>query len=842
MSAFFAIWKRELRAYFLGPLAYVFLGVYLLLSGLATWNLARLFDTARVDMQPFFQFQPWLLAFFAAAIGMRLWSEDLRSRTADLYLTSPVSLTVVHLAKAAAGLTVLAAALISSFPYWIALTWLGSPDHGLIALSYVYLLLLGTVFLFVSMAWSATTRHQVIALVLSMSTNLLLLVLSLNLVTDGMRSLLPPSLTGWIRAYGMMDVLVSAWRGVFRLSDVFTLIAFAGILALAGITIMENRRSPGWSSSSARWGVAFVALLFLAFPLARNLTESGLSSARFDVTGYRLNTLSPGAKQIVQKLKEPIELTLYYSEDIGADYPDIRAHADRVEALLTSFAAQSGGKIRLRTINPEPFSAGEDEAVANGISAIPTEGVDPLYLGLSGRNLVDDVQSIRFLSPEQDDQLELSIAQLLASLDAPSRPTIGILSGIPALSPTGQTAATLQRQIEDQYAVRWLSPADYALPNSLDAIIIAQPPQLSLQTLYLLDQYILDGGHVLILTDPAPILHDRTDLPGRFVDWIGDWGIELSDDILADDTLGLPVTVQTASGVQTLQQPVFPGFGQAQFNTNDPLTAALQRTLNFGTPGWISANPTRGLTASDLITTTGTSARVPTQAYLDGDQTPSSVRRLMTPLNDTTSVGVRLTGKFPNRFPLRPDVDFPDDPVLSRLAQAEWQARPHLEGASEEGSVILIHDTDFLFDPFFTNPQNGSELADNAALILSVLDEFAGNPDLATLRARPPAIRPMTRVLDLRRAAEADYIAEETTLQDELADLESALDTASDETRPAAQAAFLDARKSLRALQADFRQKLDSLETWLRWWTLWCPVLLAFLMSGLIRFIGRRRP
>ena len=181
MSAFKSVCKRELRAFFASPLAYVFIGVYLLLSGLATWNIARFFDTARVDLDPLFQFQPWFLAILAPAIGMRLWSEDLKSRSSDIYFTAPVPLIKIHLAKAVAGLTVLIAALAATLPYWIVVSYLGAPDHGLIALNYLHLILISALFLIISMTFSALTRQQVVALVLGVTVNLILLVAGLNL-------------------------------------------------------------------------------------------------------------------------------------------------------------------------------------------------------------------------------------------------------------------------------------------------------------------------------------------------------------------------------------------------------------------------------------------------------------------------------------------------------------------------------------------------------------------------------------------------------------------------------------------------------------------------------------
>ena len=121
---------------------------------------------------------------------------------------------------------------------------------------------------------------------------------------------------------------------------------------------------------------------------------------------------------------------------------------------------------------------------------------------------------------------------------------------------------------------------------------------------------------------------------------------------------------------------------------------------------------------------------------------------------------------------------------------------------------------------------------------MSVLDQFAGNPDLASLRARPPTARPMTRVIEMRRAAEEEYLSRQQELETRLGEIESRLNP-SGASNPGVQADYLNIRKDLRDLQADFRRRIDNLEAWLRWITMWIPAALAFLASAGIVFLTR---
>ena len=88
--------------------------------------------------------------------------------------------------------------------------------------------------------------------------------------------------------------------------------------------------------------------------------------------------LSSGTNATLRALNEPIDITLVYTRRVGQEYPAIRAHAARIRELLDSYVARAGGNLRLREIDPEPFSQAEDEALAAGLVAVDTNGEDPL--------------------------------------------------------------------------------------------------------------------------------------------------------------------------------------------------------------------------------------------------------------------------------------------------------------------------------------------------------------------------------------------------------------------------------------------------------------------------------
>src|SRR5262249_2899458 len=134
INALRAVYLRELAAYFLTPLAYVFIAIFLIALGAFTFQIGRFFDTNQADLAPFFLFHPWLYLVFLPAVAMRLWADETRGGTLELLLTLPAPTWSIVLGKFLAAWTVALAALLLTTPMWMSVAWLGHPDHAAIAL------------------------------------------------------------------------------------------------------------------------------------------------------------------------------------------------------------------------------------------------------------------------------------------------------------------------------------------------------------------------------------------------------------------------------------------------------------------------------------------------------------------------------------------------------------------------------------------------------------------------------------------------------------------------------------------------------------------------------------
>ena len=124
--------RRELASYFATPIAYVFILIFLVLSGVFTFYMGSFYEREQADLNAFFNFHPWLYLFLVPAISMRLWSEERKSGSIELLLTLPLTRFDAVLGKFLAAWLFAGLALLLTFPMWITVNMLGEPDNGVI--------------------------------------------------------------------------------------------------------------------------------------------------------------------------------------------------------------------------------------------------------------------------------------------------------------------------------------------------------------------------------------------------------------------------------------------------------------------------------------------------------------------------------------------------------------------------------------------------------------------------------------------------------------------------------------------------------------------------------------
>ncbi len=234
--------SRELAGYFATPVAYVFIVIFLVLSGALTFTLGNFFARSTADLQPFFAFVPWLFLFLVPAITMRLWAEERRLGTIELLLTLPIAQWEAVLGKFLAAWAFCAIALLLTFPLVITVNILGDPDNGVIATGYLGCLLVAGAYLAVGAALSALTKNQVIAFVLAVAVCFLFAAAGSPVVTEFLSKNVP--LLGEIaRGVSITERLAAFSRGVIALRDVIFFATFIAVWLFANTLAVDARKA-----------------------------------------------------------------------------------------------------------------------------------------------------------------------------------------------------------------------------------------------------------------------------------------------------------------------------------------------------------------------------------------------------------------------------------------------------------------------------------------------------------------------------------------------------------------------------------------------------------------------
>ena len=237
------VMRRELASYFATPVAYVFIVIFLLLAGIFTFYMGKFYESGQADLTPFFTFHPWLYLFLIPAVSMRLWAEERKSGSIELLMTQPITLWEAVLGKFLAAWAFIGIALVLTFPIWITVNYLGSPDNGVIFASYVGSMLMAGAFLAIGSCISAATRNQVIAFILTVVVCFLLLLAGFPLVLDFFRAIAPQGVVDAISGLSFLTHFNSISKGVIDLRDLVYFLLMIGVWLYANAVVIDLKKA-----------------------------------------------------------------------------------------------------------------------------------------------------------------------------------------------------------------------------------------------------------------------------------------------------------------------------------------------------------------------------------------------------------------------------------------------------------------------------------------------------------------------------------------------------------------------------------------------------------------------
>ncbi len=598
---------------------------------------------------------------------------------------------------------------------------------------------------------------------------------------------------------------------------------------------MINLSKKSMLSSS---GLLVLGLLFVAVIV---LSNSVFRGAKIDLTEGDIYTLSEGTINVIKSIEEPINLHFFYSEKLTTNIPSIRGYAIRVKEMLQEISDIGGDNVRLKIIDPEPFTESEDEASRFGMQGVPTNTPgENIYLGLAGTDSVDGSAMIPFFDPSKEQFLEYDIAKLIYSLANPKKPVVGLMTGLSLnqrFDPTTTQIVppwVIREQLDEFFEVRNIQTTATAIEDDVDVLMVVHPKEITEVTQYAIDQFVLAGGRALVFVDPHadidrppqdprnPQAAMQAQLSSNLSKLFPAWGIVFDETkVVGDRQYALQVRTSPTRppsrhiGLQSLN-------GDAM-DSVDVVSAGLE-SVNINTSGYFKHSSPEGsnLTFSPLLTSSEDA--MPFEAMrLIFMRDPASLLDDFTPTGERYIFAGRLSGAAKSAFSERPS-----ESSISK---------PHLIESTEDLNIILVADSDILADRMWVRVQDflGQRLvsawANNGDFIVNALDNLMGSTDLISIRARASFQRPFTTVKELERAAEQRFQAKEKELQARLEEAErnlSAMQNNKDDgsrllitnEQKAEVEKFqlerIKVRKQLRQVQHDLNKDIENLGTTLK--------------------------
>jgi ABC-type uncharacterized transport system involved in gliding motility auxiliary subunit len=501
-----------------------------------------------------------------------------------------------------------------------------------------------------------------------------------------------------------------------------------------------------WVQNASRTTVAAVSIalaivLFLCINLISSLTIVG---TRLDVTEQHIYTLTDETRDVIANIKEPITLRLYLSSSLVNAAPEIRLHSERVIELLKTYETISNGMIDFQQFDPVSLSVEEDEALGLGIAPLQLSVNDRAYFGLVATNTLDDIEVIPFFEPTETAALEYDLTRIVSRLSNSEYPIVGIISGFSLNSGEGGPVQLLQR-LQEEFTVEQLPPDINIIPLYIDTLLVIHPYLLFDPTRYAIDQFVIRGGHALVLLDtlgeqgpPSP--QDQTALryPDSYLQPVlAAWGLDMASDLVVGDPDSARI-VQAADGRQF---PFLERFTASAVNPDDIVTAPLHSVL-FVSPGALSQLPGATTTFTPLITTSDQAGFIP-QSVAMQRQPPLSSQAFVP--SGRQVLAARITGNVHTAYP---------DGPPQQAAGVETPPPELITDSVRPIDVIVVADTDFIADDSLVGATAGQS---NMVFIINAIEQLAGASNLTALRGRQAEPRPFVRIQDLMFDANQTY-------------------------------------------------------------------------------------
>ena len=552
---------------------------------------------------------------------------------------------------------------------------------------------------------------------------------------------------------------------------------------------------------------------------------------------------------------------------MSKELAQIRDYEKRVRELLYNYVNISNGNISLEIIDPKPFTDQEDLANVYGVQGLQiNEEGERFYFGAVVSNSVDDTTVIPFFDLGRERFLEYDLTKTIYNLANTKKPTIGLISGLPFIGgvtnsqegPQYQEPFYLHTRILEFFKVQDLTPSITNIPNDIDQLLVIHPKDLSDETLYAIDQFVMSGKGVIFFVDPfseheknkVPDSEKNTKIPASNLNKLfTTWGFQVSPGMIVGDVVnGRKVSLGRENNQKIVTYILWLALQENTLSREDIVTANLDYIFVKSAGALENLNTNKNLKIEPLIKTSR-NAMLVERYKMQFRADPEELLKNFVSQEKSYLLGARIKGTLNSAYSKEDSENF--------LNAGDMQYKNIINNAN----ILVFTDTDLLTDITWVSKQdmfgrnNITPMADNGRLVINALESMSGGANLIGLRGRGVSNRPFLVVENIQKNAELSYREKELSLQNQLEDTEKKLqaiqnnDLANENSTTSQQSDTIEEfknkiyqiRKDLRDVQRQLNVDIDNLETNIKLINIWLMPLIVIFLYVIILIISNRR-
>lgn len=470
-----------------------------------------------------------------------------------------------------------------------------------------------------------------------------------------------------------------------------------------------------------------IILVIVSFIMIVTAASLSIGRHKTDLTSLHRTRINPQTKKIVETLPLPVNVTVYISNNIGSEYPELGLHSQFLFRILERYQALSKGRLSINIKNIEPFSLAEEEAKIAGIRAFPdSNGIDNLYFGAVFNNEQGQSFTIPYFSVQRQNYTEYDISRILAKLGKFSKKTIGIVS-----FGSNQNDWQFTKQLKNDYNVKQITPDTAVIPASVKVLLVYNPQQINVGFLYALDQYIMRGGKLILLIDPLSeeIMKNNpssVSYKNNLQPLLKNLGINFNPDIIVGDKK--QISKERRNDGKNNNYALWFNLPQSVENERNKLTSGFFNYV-FHTPGELLLDAKDTADYVPLFSTSEEGGTIAADYAKFGSR--EAVNNSFASDNKKHILGYWINGWFESLF----------DKSIVAGTKYESNLPPFIIGSIDKASIIVIADSDFLADNSWnlTSYKDKATVydqvpgANNADFLLRAIDDMTGNANLVGL-------------------------------------------------------------------------------------------------------------